>query len=487
MSDNPNLYFFRDSYEDEEMVSRISTADFRDAPQMEDVLEKIELDEEYISDNPKETFLAEIESRLGADAYREFLEDIFEIHGEKGDRANLQFYRSEGLSFKELVSHLESNHAQEAVTDGGQPDYSSHITDFDTYDGTIVDIEFQFSGDATGMEIEDEGYAKDGQGRTDINNLDVSNYEELVTVGEYTIEVRAYIEQGVIAVSNSKGSNELRKDLQRTVSRWADASSTNIGFRLRGTELLLLQNLMEGDNSGLDYSGFLDRNLNTAKYRGDRNETLSRSRVLDPAQNQGHLTQARFYYSYDDGTGPRPVQVRVYDDAHVSTSKPTEPDFIDTLVVHFSTLFEHREYLVPFDDLIDNLTDMLDRDIYDRGYSYPRSKRQALGSVVDQYIGADSFEKSEGDVFEAVIANIGIKLSQLDLTQSKYPDVKTATDRPEKEGDLREFFEDYAGSDVDMTPPDFDELWRHLEHILSSEDHDSPISAVETAKQQYAL
>src|SRR5699024_2739714 len=103
------------------------------------------------------------------------------------------------------------------------------------------------------------------------------------------------------------------------------------------------------------------------------------------------------------------------------------------------------------------------------------------------YIGADSFEKSEGDVFEAVIANIGIKLSQLDLTQSKYPDVKTATDRPEKEGDLREFFEDYAGSDVDMTPPDFDELWRHLEHSLSSEDHDSPISAVETAKQQYAL
>jgi len=488
MSDDPNLYFFRDAYDEDEMISRVSTAHYRDDARMEEILEEIGLEEEYVLDNPKETFLSKIESRLDSETYTEFLEYMFDEYGEKGDRVNLQFYRSEGLSYDELVSYLESDQPQEVAADGGHTDYSSYVTNYRTYDGSIVDIQFRFRDNPDRTTIEDEGYAEDKEGdHTDLDNLEISEYAQLVTTGEKTVEAPAYTERGLVAVSNSDISNELRKNVQKAVSQWADASSTNIGFHLQGTELLLIQNLMEGDNSGLDYSGFLDRNLNTAKYRGDRDETLSRSPVLNPAQNQGNLTQARFYYSYDDGTGPRPVQTRIYDDAHISTSKPTKPDFIDVLVGHFYTLFEHRNYLVPFDNLVDEFADVLDESIYDREYSYHRSKKQALGSVVEQYIDSDAFDRSEGDVFEAAIANIGIKLSQLDFSKDEYPDVPSVSTRPEKENDLKEFFEDYAGSDVDMTPPDFDELWKHLEHILSSQAHNSPISPIETAKKQYAL
>lgn len=247
-----------------------------------------------------------------------------------------------------------------------------------------------------------------------------------------------------------------------------NATANNDGFHLRETELLLIQNLLDGENSGLDYGGFLDKNLKTAKYRGDRHETLSRSEVVNPARERGKITQVRFYHRYNDGTNTRPVQVQVYRDAHISTSKPTRPDFVDEVKDHIVTALDNREYLDSYDKLVDEFIDARSRDqLYDGEASYRSSKMQAFSSLVDQYIADDTYDESESQLYKAVIANIGIELAQLDLADSQYPGVSQANDRPERENDLKEFFEDYCDYELHLTLPDFDQLWAHLEHVIN--------------------
>lgn len=491
MSSDPNLFFFRDGYTSDEMRSRINVDHFRtdDNSLVESILEKASLERDVILENRKSDFLSKIKSNVETEEYQSFLSQMFEEHGEKGDRVKLQFYRTGELSFESLVGKLADEVEQETMTDGGDSRYSSLITDYETHDGQVVDIQFRLSDEPSDLELTEDGYVEDVDGdRVDISELGLEDYEKVVKTNKYSVEVRAYTDAGLIAVSNSKASTTLQKALRQSLRKWGDADAGNEGFLLKETELLLMQNLMDGDNSGLDFGGFLDKNLKTAKYRGDRNETLSRSPVLSPAREQGTITQARFYHMYDDGTGPRPVQVRVYHDGHISSSKPTKPDFVDTVTEHFLTVFKYRDYIQPLDELISEFIDDRFRDeLYSGEDSYRSNKMQAFGSLVDQYINSNSFDESERPVFEATFANIGIELSQLDLTSDEYPEVEEASDRPEKETDLKEFFENYSDYVLKSTQPDFDNLWMHLEYVINRQSHDSPIDIIETAIEEYAL
>jgi hypothetical protein len=496
MSDDPNLLFFRDRYTNEEMASRIRTKDFRTNghPHVESILEKAGLSHDVVLENRKSDFLSKIRANVDSEEYRSFLKGMFEEFGEKGDRVNLQFYRVDGLSYQDLVDKLEAEQEPEpepeAMTDGGDSQYSSLISDFQTHEDAIVDIQFQLTDHPDDFELTDDGYVVDKDGeRVDLSELglDLDDYQRFVQTNEYTIEVRAYTDADLIAISNSKGSNKLQKAIYQSVKRWGNASANNDGFHLRETELLLIQNLLDGENSGLDYGGFLDKNLKTAKYRGDRHETLSRSEVLTPARERGKITQVRFYHRYNDGTNTRPVQVRVYRDAHISTSKPTRPDFVDDVKDHIVTALDNRDYLEPYDELVNEFIDARSRDqLYDGEAAYRSSKMQAFSSLVDQYIADDTYDESESQLYEAVITNIGIELAQLDLDDSQYPAVSQATDRPQRENDLKEFFEDYCDYELHSTLPDFDQLWDHLEHVINRR-HQTPVDIIETVEQDYAL
>ncbi|WP_227380931.1 hypothetical protein [Haladaptatus halobius] len=496
MSKDPNLLFFREEYTNEEIASRIRTKDFRtDGHQIvESVLDTAELSRDVILENRKSDFLSKIKSNVDSEEYRSFLKDMFEEFGEKGDRVNLQFYRVDGLSYQELVDKIETEQEPEpepeAAADGGDFQYSSLISDYQTHEGTIVDIQFRLTDHPDDFELTDDGYVIDNDGeRVDLSelDLDLNDYQRFVQTNEYTVEVRAYTDADLIAISNSKASSKLQKAIYQSVKRWGNASANNDGFCLQETELLLIQNLLDGENSGLDYSGFLDRNLKTAKYRGDRHETLSRSEVLTPARERGQITQVRFYHQYNDGINTRPVQVRVYHDAHISTSKPTRPDFVNDVKDHIVTALDNHAYLKPYDKVVDEFIDARSRDkLYDGEDAYRSNKRQAFSSLVDQYIADDTYDESESQVYEAVIANIGIELAQLDLDGSQYPAVSEASDRPQRETDLKEFFEDYCDYGLQSTLPDFEQLWNHLEHIINRQ-HQTPVDIIKITEQDYAL
>lgn len=258
-------------------------------------------------------------------------------------------------------------------------------------------------------------------------------------------------------------------------------------FEIRETELLLIQNLMRGDNSGLDYSEFRDSSVNTARYRGDRAESMYESPVLEPAREEGRITQVRFYVDYDDGTVEKPVQVRAYRDGHVSTTKPTRDDFLNELEDHLASIRAYRDFLDPLDDLVSEYVYQAFRGAFTSPEDVHRERvNRAFRGLVDDYFDEDDYQDEERHVFESIIANIGIELSQLDLTDDAYPDVGEVETLPYNDGYIEDFFEEYAVNAAETTRPDFDLLSSHLHHLLH-QHWETPIDIIEAAIEDYAL
>lgn len=256
---------------------------------------------------------------------------------------------------------------------------------------------------------------------------------------------------------------------------------------LRETDLLMLQNLMRGDNSGLDYGEFRDSSVNTARYRGDRSESLYGSPILEPAREEGRITQVRFYVDYDDGSGERPVQVQAYSDGHVSTTKPTQEDFLNELEENLAAIREYREFLDPLDDRIDDYVYQAFRGSFTSPEDIHRERvNRAFNSLVTEYFDEDDYQDEERHIFESIIASIGIELSHLDLTDSAYPSVDEDELMPRQDGYIEDFFEHYAVSAEGITRPDFELLSSHLHHMLL-QGWESPLEIIRYAIDEYAL
>ncbi|CQH55221.1 uncharacterized protein HHUB_2201 [Halobacterium hubeiense] len=256
----------------------------------------------------------------------------------------------------------------------------------------------------------------------------------------------------------------------------------------RSSELLLLQNLMDGQNTGIDYGGFDDVRINTARYRGNRGEHLYQSEVLNPAQDGGRVIQIRFHVSYTGDVKDKRVQIRAYEDGHISTSEvPTGTDLLDWVEETVTTVLDNREYLDSLELL---LRDWVFKEFGGRSMEDPRSVAERIEdsfeNMVSNYFDEEDYQDEEIKIFESLISNIGIKLSQLDLDSSQYPDPPADQSRPTPEGRVKMFFEKYAKWDDEMTSVDFDILWNHLVYLMSG-DYDSPIEIIETAEREYAL
>ena len=260
---------------------------------------------------------------------------------------------------------------------------------------------------------------------------------------------------------------------------------SNDKLRLRGTELLLIQKLMRGENSGLDFEQFRESGVNKARYRGDRSEDLYDSQVLEPAKEDGRITQVRFYVDYNDGTGERPIQVQVYDDGHVNTTQPSEEDLLNEIEKRLVDVLSYRDFLTPFEDLLNDFVPLKFRSsLHSPEGNYRSKSRAAFQRLVKDYFS--NYEEEEITLYQSVIANIGIQLIGLDLSQSQYPDVADNDDYPRGEGRVKDFFESYAQHELGRTGCDFDELWNHLHHIMSG-DWDTPIEAIEYAVLEYDI
>lgn len=499
MTKKPNLYFFRDEegYDPSDIKDRIQVDDLRSVPSaVEEVLNDANL-ERSVLDDGKEDILYEIRNSVETDRYEEFLKDLLDEVGEKGDKANLQAYYLPGTGHQKILQAL-----QEAGSNSGDYilDCVSGYREVD--DISAIDIAFSLDdignyfskdslellGDNTDSLTLDE-FVQKAEEEGVLEELGIEDVNALREKQELEVEARIYTELDVLFVSNREIWDKLQTNIRNRLRKWGGSSASLGNLNLKETELLYIQNVMGGDNSGLDFSHFIDDNLNSAKYRGPRQESLTRSPVLRPAQNEGQITQVRFYYPYEDWE----VQVRLHEDGHLTTSKHTQADFADEIANHLSTVLNYRDYLTSIDQRISEFAPEKERnETHFNKRNYKKTRIRAFKNLVDKYIHDDSYSKSEEIVYAAIIANVCLQLGRLDLEDSRYPDPDDLEDEdyPDRYRELKSFVEDYFSLGLTRPTPEFEELLKHLHHIFSEvhkQPDDRPVDIVDSVDKIYDI
>ncbi|WP_430639474.1 hypothetical protein [Haloferax volcanii] len=450
-----------------------------------------------MSESKSDIFSA-LKSNLTSQQYSSFLDNLFDAYGKKGDKVNLQFFEASNISYQSLVHTLDSESLVDVITDGGDVEHPSllkKISDFDIRENQIVDIEFEMQGSNTIIDFDDEGTIRDGSGKN--LHIDEINQEEHGLEGltqyrepnKYAVEARVYTKNDIIAISNSRCKGSVQKQLFRAIRDWSGGEKRPSCFELRENELLLIQHLLNGENCGLDYGGFQDQHISSAKYRGTRKNTLTNSPVLTPASEQGEITQIRFYHTHDDGSGkPRPVQIRLHDDGHFSTSVVALPKLADEVNGCCQSVLDYREYLRTIDDIINDYIVAKDRDSlqFAEG-AYRRRKRNAFNDLVEQLFDSNSFDDTEVTVYASVIATIAIWFLEIDLESGQYPNVPTAGQHPEREEEIKELLKDYSDYHLNSTRPNYEAIWNHLAEMIQENNKGSPIDILNTAIENYDL
>ncbi|MFC4451894.1 hypothetical protein [Halorussus aquaticus] len=475
-------YFLWEGASIPEKRRRLNLEDFRNTDNrvIQELIENTEVVESDFTGNSKTDLIDVLRDKLEKDRRDAFYEDLFDELGQKGSTANLQFYNAAGLEYNSLVESLEEIVRDDDPEEVDSRTISERVFEYETYDGdNIVDILFVLSDIET----------VDTENAENIDKDDISD-RRIRFRDQIDVECRVYLDKGAIAITQSGTDKGERNRIRTLVQTWADGTIST-SMELGENELLSLQNLMDGKNCGLGFGDFRNANLTSAKYRGDRTEALARTGIVSPAQDEGVINQVKFYTEYTGSTKARDVQVRAYRDGHVTTSRPTEPDFADTVVEHLLTILEYKENLQRVESLIEEFIDELfQKMILDGSDSYKSRKTQAMENIVHEFFEVEnpSFQEVEVQAYRSVIANAGKVLLKIEIDQGldsdSYPSVSNIDDSPDFLSEVSGFFDDMAEFKLEQPNYDFDRLWNHL-HAVLNEEHDSPISVLRSIENKY--
>jgi len=489
-------FLFRDSYELDEKIRRIPTSHISpETPEIERQLDDIGLSEQDLRRIGKSAFFEEAEENLDSTGYRKFVTKLFDSYGVEGDKFNMQlFVAEESVSHAELSSRVE--HYRGERIDG---DFDSLIepivlTDCDS-DSDSVDMQYRTTARLEDINPDEKipiQIIKKDSGET-VERFG-ADYK-IKAPARYRVETRVYTETSLIAVSNySKIADGLKSDIAKTVTEMGrTGTATGVGktalLDLNETELLFLLQEMEGEISGLGYTIEI-AGVDTADYTGQHDEDIFDTELVRAADDAGQIRKVKFYVDHPkaDADDEKDVMLRIFDDGHLTTSKPVPADLLDAIVEQIHTIRGYKEFLTPFIELIRSYagakfkgrsSTMLNSHVSDTN--------RALDNLIENYFGSDDTPTEELRLYKSMIANIGIKLCDEGIPKAADIDgVDEVDDFYEYDGKIESFFRDYSSRRLNKPDIDFDELSNHLHHLLI-QSWESPADVIEYAIEQYDL
>lgn len=311
----------------------------------------------------------------------------------------------------------------------------------------------------------------------------------------YRVEARVYTGTGLIAVSNySKIADGLKSDIAKTVTEMGRTGvSSGVGdtslLDLNETELLFLLQEMEGEISGLGYTIEI-AGVDTADYTGQHDEDIFDTELIRAADDAGQIRKVKFYVDHPraDAGDERDVMLRIFDDGHLTTSKPVPAQLLDAIVEEIHIIHGYRQFLTPFVELVRSYAGEKFKAMSSTMLnSHVSETNRGLDNLIELYFGSDGTPTEELRLYKSMIANIGIKLCDEGIPQAaNVDDVDEIEDFYEHDGKIEAFFRDYASHRLGQPDIDFDELSNHLNHLLI-QDWDSPADIIEYAIEQYDL
>ncbi len=258
---------------------------------------------------------------------------------------------------------------------------------------------------------------------------------------------------------------------------------------LMETELLLLQHLLDGDNFGVGYDQFHNKDINAAQFRSDDRGQLYRTKVVERAKEGGRLSELRFKVAVNPDETDREIKVVVNREGFIRSRQNGQPDLVDRFVGNLAVINEYEEMLTPLDTRIDEY--LSDKDVaWGKDRTQIRMEvNRAFKKLVDDYFESTDYSEDERAVYEAIVANIGIKIAKLDLYSDDYNDFSDYNGSEINYlGRVREFFNDYLRIVEERAGIDFDHVAGHLHYVLTREDeYDSLIGLLEYVEGEYGL
>lgn len=461
------LYFFRsdEGYEIDEMRKRVRVEEFRN-PDNEPVRNLIEEGEINNSDldKSKESLHSTLRRKLTDVAYHNFVTNIFEDNGEKGDKFNLQLYFTNEIDREDLIDTLEKNVSDVEPEELKDNEPSKSLHEYKSRVNNAVDLRFVWQED-----YDEEGGEAAGSPPSE------SSF----------VEVRIYPEKQVIAVSNRGFDIDQQSRIRKVIRRWAD---TRVKSQpdLMENELLALQNSIDGRNCGIDYGDFQEKTISTAKYRGQRNLALSRSRIIQPARQDGRLVGLRCYCTCSTGSHEWETQVRLHKDGHITSSKYTQSEFVDDLVAKLSEIHQHTDKLGSLNEGISGfIDDLMVRRIIDGRKNYRSSKHSATEAAIEFLVNDDKYQRVEIQLYESLLFNLGTELIQLQQ-QDELGSISVTRDDPPQKAEIKGLFDNWAEYKNENPKYEFSSVWDHL-HALFTGSYESPLELVQTASDKYGI
>lgn len=489
-------FLFRDGYDIDEKIRRIPTPNISpETPEINRQLSELGLSEEDLKRIGKGAFFEEAKEKLDIPDYRQFVTTLFDSYGIEGDKFNMQlFVAQESLSHDELARRTE--HYRGNRIDG---DFDSLIepivlTDYDT-DTDSVDLQFRTTARLEDINPDDKipiQIINKESGQT------VDRYGEdykIKAPARYRVEARVYTATNLIAVSNySKIADGLKSDIAMTVTEMArTGTTTGVGdtnlLDLNETELLFLLQEMEGEISGLGYTIEI-AGVDTADYTGQHDEDIFDTELVRAADDAGQIRKVKFYVDHPkaDASDERDVMLRIFDDGHLTTSKPVPAKLLNAIVWEIHTIRGYKEFLTPFIELVRSYAGAKFRGRSSTMLnSHVSDTNRGFDKLIETYFGSEGTPTEELRLYKSMIVNIGIKLCDEGIPEAEDVDGVDEVDNfYEYEGKIEAFFRDYSNRRLNKPDIDFDELSNHLNHLLN-QDWDSPADIIEYAIQQYDL
>lgn len=489
-------FLFRDGYSIPEKISRIPTAKITaETPEIDSRLQDLSLSESEVSRMGKNDFLDEVEEQLTTSAYKTLVSNLFDKYGEKGDKFNMQLFVAEESLSREHLSRRADQYDEERID-----------RDFDSLVEPIVLTDHEENPDSIDLQFRTTAHLEDinPDDKIPIQIIDTESGNTVERYGSdyhikaparYRVEARVYTETGLIAVSNySKIKDGLKTDIAKTVTEMArSGTQTGIGnttrLEMNETELLLLLQEMEGDISGLGYTLEI-AGVDTADFTGQRDEDMVDTDVIRAADEAGHIRKIKFYVDHPgaDPGDERDVMLRIFDDGHLTTSKPVPSDLLDAIVLQINTIRGYDGFLTPLIELIHSYVGGKFRGKSSMmRNTHISNTNLAFNNLIEEYFEKHQTPTEELRLYKSMIANIGIKLCDEGITRAADVDEVSEVDEfYDLEGKIEEFFQDYSQRSLGKTSIDYDELSNHLNHLLR-QDWESPVEIIEYAIDLYDL
>lgn len=489
-----NQFLFRETYSLKEKIRRIPPSIITaETPEIRSRISSTDITDEDVDRLGKHDLFDESEEELDPADYLSFIDEIFEEYGTKGDKFNMQLFRTDQSIPRDTLDQQAERYIDNRLDNIF--DFLSEpivLTDYRT-NGDSVDLQFRTSARREDISPDENipvQIIEDESGDV------VEDYGPDYTVrapARYHIEARAYPRLGFVAISNySKINDGLQTDIAKTVLGLARMGRDNRGrikrLELNETELLLLLQEMEGDVSGLGYSLEV-AGVDTADFSGQRDEDMVDTHVVRAADEAGQIRKIKFYVDYlGEGESERAVMLRIFDDGHLTTSKPVRTELLDAIVEEIDIIREYEGFTVPLTELIYSYVGGKFRGRPSTMRNSHISKTNiAFNNLIEVYFDEDGTPSGEQRLYKSMIANIGIRLCNKGVPESdEFEDVIPTDDFYDYEGKLGEFFKDYSRRELQLDDIDYEELTNHLNHLLH-QNWDSPVDIIEYAIDKYDL